>query len=157
IPANVAAALVRPKDQRAATERVAIEAQFENSRIEKLTKLKQSIATHKAKRPQLPDEAKAQSVAELAQPRVTKVLLRGDFLAPGDVVAAGSLSVLPQFSPRDASPNRRDLAKWLVDPANPLTPRVAVNRVWHQLFGRGIVPTLDDFGKQGEKPSHPEL
>jgi len=85
------------------------------------------------------------------------VLLRGDFLSPGDPVEPGTLAVLPQLSPRSQRPDRLDLAGWLVDPANPLPARVAANRVWQQLFGRGIVPTSDDFGKQGERPSHPLL
>src|SRR5262249_16674944 len=54
-------------------------------------------------------------------------------------------------------PNRLDLAKWIVDPANPLTGRVIVDWMWHHHFGRGIVSTLEDFGTRGEKPTHPEL
>ena len=65
--------------------------------------------------------------------------------------------MLPPLKARSASANRLDLAAWLTDSANPLPARVAANRVWQHLFGRGIVATVDDFGKQGEKPSHPEL
>src|SRR5205085_9640626 len=96
-------------------------------------------------------------VAELAKPRETQIHVRGDFLSPGDSVTGGTPAFLPPVKARGEQPDRLDLARWLVDSVNPLPARVAVNRVWHQLFGRGIVPTLDDLGKQGEKPSHPEL
>ena len=88
--------------------------------------------------------------------RESRILIRGDFLRPGEPVEPGTLEVLPDFEPA-GRPDRLDLAEWLVDPENPLTGRVAVNRIWHLLFGRALVVSMDDFGTQGEEPSHPEL
>jgi len=93
---------------------------------------------------------------EVAQPKPTHVLKRGQYDAPGDVVqpdVPATLSPWPAGAPR----NRLGLAQWLVSPSHPLTARVAVNRLWLQCFGDGLVPTLNDFGLQGELPSHPEL
>jgi hypothetical protein len=93
---------------------------------------------------------------EMAKPRDTFVLLRGEYDKKGEKVTAGvpaSLSPLP----KDAPPNRLGLAKWVVAPDNPLTARVIVNRYWQMLFGTGLVKTSEDFGAQGEWPSHPEL
>jgi mono/diheme cytochrome c family protein len=87
--------------------------------------------------------------------RKTHLLVRGDFLRKGAEVSPGTPAVLPPLQAR--MPTRLDLAVWLTAPENPLTARVAVNHVWHKFFGRGLVATLDDFGTQGEKPSHPEL
>jgi hypothetical protein len=81
---------------------------------------------------------------------------RGSFAAKGERVFAGTPSTLHAM--RDDQPvNRLGLARWLVDGDNPLTARVAVNRLWEQLFGRGLVETSEDFGTQGALPSHPEL
>ncbi|WP_286177639.1 DUF1553 domain-containing protein [Rhodopirellula sp. JC639] len=88
--------------------------------------------------------------------RVTKVQLRGNYQSTGDVVNEGTPKAFHPIDNTD-NPNRLDLARWLVDPANPLTPRVIVNRHWEQLFGIGIVETSEEFGSQGELPSHPEL
>ena len=81
---------------------------------------------------------------------------RGSFLSPGEKVFADVPSFLPKMG-NDVPVNRYGLAKWLVSEENPLTARVAVNRFWEQFFGRGIVLTSEDFGTQGEAPSHPEL
>jgi hypothetical protein len=95
---------------------------------------------------------------ELPQPRESVLFVKGDFTRPGEKVAPGTPPVLPAFRPADpARPTRLDLARWTVDPAHPLTARVFVNRVWQQYFGRGLVETENDFGTQGEPPTHPEL
>jgi hypothetical protein len=77
-------------------------------------------------------------------------------LRPGVAVVAGTPAVLPPLR-TDRTPNRLDLAEWIVALENPLAARVTVNWVWQKLFGRGLVATAEDFGTQGEKPSHPEL
>ena len=81
---------------------------------------------------------------------------RGSFTSPGERVFAAVPTALGRL-PEDQPPNRLGLARWLVSPDNPLTARVAVNRLWQVLFGRGLVATAEDFGTQGERPSHPEL
>jgi hypothetical protein len=88
--------------------------------------------------------------------RVTPFLTRGDFRQPGDPVEPGTPAALLAF-PKDAPRNRLGLAQWLTQPEHPLTSRVQVNRLWAKLFGRGIVGTVDNFGVQGEKPTHPAL
>ncbi|MCI0637621.1 MAG: PSD1 and planctomycete cytochrome C domain-containing protein [Gemmataceae bacterium] len=89
-------------------------------------------------------------------PRSTHIHHRGEFLEPRDQVQAGVLSILQPF-PKDAPRDRLGLARWLVSPDNPLTARVTVNRQWQAFFGRGLVRTTEDFGLQGEFPTHPEL
>ncbi len=86
---------------------------------------------------------------ELPVPRPTHVLIRGQYDQPGARVAPGVPGCLSPW-PDGAKPDRLGLARWLVDPANPLTARVAVNRDWQMLFGTGLVKTVDDFGAQGE-------
>ncbi len=99
-------------------------------------------------------------LAERKQPRESYVFIKGDFTRRGPDVSPGTPAVLHPFpAPKDGSarPTRLDFARWLVDPAGPLFARVAVNRVWQQYFGRGIVETENDFGTQGIPPTHPEL
>jgi hypothetical protein len=89
------------------------------------------------------------------------VLVRGEYDQRGDKVTAGFLifpsGADPSGRESSSDPNRLTLARWLVDPAHPLTARVTVNRLWQQLFGTGIVKTVDDFGTQGDWPSHPQV
>jgi hypothetical protein len=92
-------------------------------------------------------------------------LIRGDIQSRGSQMQPGFLTVATYADPPTAIPpangrtsgRRRALAEWIVSPDNPLTARVIVNRIWHHHFGRGIVPALDNFGKMGEPPTHPEL
>ena len=93
---------------------------------------------------------------DMPTPRETHVLLRGAYDQPGEIVAPGVPAILPAM-PSDAPKNRLGLTRWIVDPSNPLTARVAVNRFWQLYFGTGLVKTADDFGSQGEPPSHPDL
>ncbi len=98
----------------------------------------------------------ASVMQEMQQPRETHILTRGQYDQPADKVEFGvpaSLGPLPKDAPR----NRLGFAQWLVAPEHPLTARVEVNRLWEQCFGDGLVRTLNDFGLQGEAPSHPEL
>ena len=95
-------------------------------------------------------------MGDMPTERETFVLIRGEYNKPGDKVTRGTPSALPKM-PEGAPNNRLGLAKWLVSPSHPLTSRVTVNRFWQQLFGRGIVKTAEDFGSQGEFPTHPEL
>ena len=88
--------------------------------------------------------------------RVTRVHIRGSFLDQGDEVQPDTPAVWPQL-PEDGRRDRLGFARWLMSAENPLTSRVLANRIWSELFGRGIVATLEDFGTQGDRPSHPAL
>jgi hypothetical protein len=97
---------------------------------------------------------------ERSKPRESFVQLRGDFLDRGPVVIARTFDVLPKATKEgdaERPANRLDLARWLTSSNNPLTARVHANRIWQHLFGVGLVETENDFGYQGELPSHPDL
>ncbi len=91
-----------------------------------------------------------------AKRRTTRVHRRGSFLDQGDAVTADVPRVWPGLV-QPAGNDRLAFARWLVSRDNPLTARVVANRIWSELFGAGLVPTLEDFGSQGDRPSHPEL
>jgi hypothetical protein len=92
-----------------------------------------------------------------SKPRTTYIHKRGDFLNKGDNVEPGTFASLPALTVEKKVPNRLDLARWLVSAQNPLTPRVIVNRMWQDYFGKGLVETENDFGMQGASPTHPQL
>jgi hypothetical protein len=109
------------------------------------------------RRKQMPAALNALVMQErVIEPRITHRHHRGEFLKPEEPVEPGVPEILPQL-PKGVVPNRLAFARWLVDPKNPLVARVFVNRQWQAFFGRGIVRTLEDFGVQGEYPTHPKL
>ena len=107
-----------------------------------------------------PAREMVQSFDEKSKPRDMKIHIRGSIDHLGAIVPRGALQVA-NYGPAPKMPTnasgRLELADWIVDPANPLTARVMANRVWHWLFGEGLVRTVDNFGTTGESPSHPEL
>jgi mono/diheme cytochrome c family protein len=104
----------------------------------------------------LPPFSYAPVLVESDTPPKTYIHVKGDWRQRGEEVQPGTPAVLPPL-PSGVKPTRLVLARWLVSPDNPLTARVAVNRIWQELFGRGIVKTSEDFGTQGDAPTHPEL
>ncbi len=113
-------------------------------------------AVRKAKSALIDPVAEIMVMREMPVRRPTFVLKRGAYDAPGEQVEPGTPAALSAFDPSWPR-NRRGLALWLTDPKHPLMARVAVNRWWQALFGRGIVATPEDFGSQGQLPTHPEL
>jgi hypothetical protein len=107
-------------------------------------------------RPQKPD-LRVQAIVANPTPPDTHILIRGDFLRKGEKVEPHTPTILPPLMARNETPDRLDLANWITSTENPLTARVATNRVWTHLFGAGLVKTSEDFGTRGEQPSHPEL
>ncbi|HWA97880.1 MAG TPA: PSD1 and planctomycete cytochrome C domain-containing protein [Pirellulales bacterium] len=155
---NVVDALATPAAARTSADRKLIVDYFRKLDPE-LTKRDAAVVAHAKQAPIDPaTTVLAQTLRERSPGRETHILVRGDFLRPGARVEPHTLEALNPLKPADPSkPTRLDLARWLVDPKNPLTARVTINRIWSHYFGRGIVATVDDFGTQGEKPSHPEL
>lgn len=152
--ADVEALLVKPADQRTDADnsalltafcRVAPELAGERTAIEELRK-------------KLPSPPTSLVFVERPadNPREQRLYKRGEFLQPQQTVAAGVPSFLHSLS-EGAPANRLSFANWLVDTKNPLVGRVIVNRHWQAFFGRGLVRTMEDFGYQGELPTHPEL
>jgi hypothetical protein len=153
---ELAAIVSIPREKRSDNEQAQLDAYYRTIDSE-LARLSDALKQHAAQQPKLPDDAKAQAVSEKSPGRETHVLVRGDFLNPGDAVMPGTFSVLPPFASRGDLPDRLHMAYWLFATENPLTARVTANRVWQRLFSRGIVVTGDDFGTQGQPPTHPAL
>jgi len=117
----------------------------------RLSDLKSELASLEASRPTV------MVMSEMNPPRKTFVLTRGQYDQPSNIqVAPGLPAVLGQL-PDGSTANRLAFAKWLIEPFNPLTARVAVNRYWQMYFGAGLVRTPENFGSQGVRPSHPKL
>jgi len=154
VPDEIVATLDTPREKRTSKQVAALARYFAQTADEPGIKLFEPILLHAARQPEFP---KTTAAILAIHERKTHIHLRGEYLQPGERVYPGTLDVLHPFQARDKTPDRLDLARWLVDPANPLTARVTVNHLWKNLFGRGLVTTPENFGAQGERPSHPEL
>jgi mono/diheme cytochrome c family protein len=120
----------------------------------KLDRIRDQVAELKKQEPK--DVATTLVMEVVSDPRPTHLLIRGSFLTKGDEVPPGTPAVLHPW-PSGQPTNRLGFAHWLVDTNNPLIGRVTMNRIWAQYFGRGLVETSEEFGAQGELPTHPEL
>lgn len=156
--ASLADIASRPLTQRSPAEAFKLRQYFiEHNLPEKVAATRERVRT--LQRQQLELEATIPTVMvmeELPTPRSTHILLRGEYDKPGESVSPAVPASLIAGE-RPTVKNRLDFARWLVSPQHPLTARVAVNRAWQMYFGTGLVKTVDDFGTQGEWPSHPEL
>ena len=152
----VAVAWQTPAARRTDEHRASLNAYFRDEVDPQAKKLRLPLDAHAKKEPTYP-ETKAAVLAERGAPRETHVHVRGDFLRPGARVEPATPQALHALKARSGNPDRLDLAHWLFDEANPLTARVTVNHIWKNLFGRGLVASVNNFGTQGETPSHPEL
>ena len=157
MPPALKAALAEPRSERDdAADRLVLEQYLRHSDAAQAVPHREAIAAIERDLPEIPT---SMVIREQERPRETHLLLAGDFTRPGDRVHPDVPEALPALPEgRDQGRrNRLDLARWIVDPSNPLTARVAVNRIWQVYFGRGLVETDEDFGSQGAPPSHPEL
>ena len=156
VPQEVREILTKPESERGEEGRALLRRHVE--RIDAATRpVLAEWLRHSLKRPAAP-EMDVRVVGERREERrATHVLHRGEFKEPKDAVEPATLSVLPPVKHRGTTGDRLDLARWLVGGENPLTPRVVANDLWTQLFGEGLVPTPEDFGVRGDRPTHPEL
>ncbi|MFN0123039.1 MAG: DUF1553 domain-containing protein, partial [Blastocatellia bacterium] len=156
VPAPLRVALPLPLEQRSAKQKSGLMTQFRNL-TPKLQKERDRLDALKREQNRLGIiTALVMGERQGGDGPATDVRERGNFMSRGERVRAGVPAVLPPL-PDNQPVNRLALARWLVDAKNPLTARVAVNRFWEQFFGRGLVETSEDFGAQGQPPSHPEL
>ncbi len=159
-----------PIEQRTAKQKEQLEKLFQQTQVPEFAMLQTSVTdAKKSKEDFAATIPNTMVMAELEKPRETFIKVRGNYDQDGEKVRAAVPAFLPQIptvatsTPDNAgaadnrSLNRLDLAHWLVAPEHPLTARVTMNRWWAMLFGTGLVKTLNDFGSQGERPSHPEL
>jgi Protein of unknown function (DUF1553)/Protein of unknown function (DUF1549)/Concanavalin A-like lectin/glucanases superfamily/Planctomycete cytochrome C len=156
---SITAIAAIPPDQRSAVQAAKIEAYFlEKHAPQPIQQARQRLLELQEEKQHLLDRVPTTMIMEeMKSPRETFVLQRGAYDRPGEkVTAAGVPACLPPL-PSQVPRTRLSFARWLVDPANPLTARVAVNSYWQMLFGTGLVKTVEDFGSQGEWPTHPEL
>lgn len=149
--------VVRTGGKRTSEEQDDLRRFFRENYASDLLQSESALASARKTREELIASIPTTMVMEEMQPgRDTFLLIRGDFRNPGEKLSAGTPSFLPPIPPESPT-NRLGLARWLVAKNHPLMARVTVNRIWGLFFGTGLVKTINDFGAQGDWPSHPEL
>lgn len=164
LPAGVLSALGTPEEKRTDAQKSAISDYYVRTVAPELKPDRDRLAfVQKSLADVKPNTVPIMKELQGAERRKTRLQYRGNFLDLGDEVKEGvpatfhPLKVESPAAHAAGSPSRLDLAKWLMSPENPLTARVLANRYWEQIFGIGLVRTSEEFGIQGELPSHPEL
>jgi len=156
IPKAVAEAIAKPVEERSDDQKKQITQYYLDTQPD-LAEARRQREDARKKRDAAERVARRTMVMrERPQPRETTILIKGAYNAPGEKVEHGVLTELAPLAP-EAPKNRLALADWLLSPEHPLTARVTMNRLWQQFFGRGLVKSTEDFGLQGDRPSHPEL
>jgi hypothetical protein len=157
LPAEIVAILAAPPEKRTTEQAAALRKFYREKISPDVKQLGDSLAALRKERDEV-DKAipTVMVMQEMDKPRETFVLMRGAYDKRGERVSADVPAFLPPLA-AEAPRNRLGLAQWLVSPDHPLVARVTVNRYWQLLFGTGLVKTAEDFGSQGERPSHPEL
>lgn len=157
LPQNIRSEIVSVADKRKATHPQSIQVYYREQFVEEAKQIKKLLDEKGKERDGFKNSLPVAMVMGSREKRKdTFVLVRGEYNNPAEKVSPGVPTSLFPSSP-SVNESRLDLAKWLVDPKHPLTSRVIVNHYWQQFFGTGIVKTAEDFGSQGEWPSHPEL
>ena len=147
----------KPSAERTSEERAELKRFFREQRAVEFLDAKDRLdKLQTAKKELLEKIPDTMVMEEMEKPRDTFILVRGNYLSKGEKVTPGTPACWPPL-PKDQPVNRLALARWIGSTNNPLTARVTVNRWWALLFGTGIVKTANDFGSQGDRPSHPEL
>ncbi len=155
LPANIIAIIGKPIPDRTQEEQNKVRAYY-SAHSDDTKRQRTTLANLEERLKVITEKFPTMVMDRSPTPRETHILNRGDYAQPTEKVTAATPAVLPQ-PPVNAPPNRLGLAEWITMRDHPLTARVAVNRIWQTLFGEGLVPTVADFGAQGEYPTHPEL
>jgi hypothetical protein len=163
LPANVLEALLKAARQHSAVDKEALAAHYRTLAPE-LAGVRQQIGALEEQKKQFLQTFPTTLVSMSVAPRPIRILARGNWLDDsGEIVSPATPGFLPPLPRGEGEgggrgpPTRLDLARWLVSPDNPLVARVFVNRLWKLCFGQGIVKSIEDFGSQGELPTHPQL
>ncbi|HIA48175.1 MAG TPA: DUF1553 domain-containing protein [Candidatus Hydrogenedentes bacterium] len=154
---NILLLLAKPKSEWTNAEEEYAKREYRSTHWDQWDERSSVLAKIEGEKAQLEkDTPMTMVMGEMGTPRETFILNRGDYDNPTEKVTANTPAFLSRL-PDDAPKNRLGLARWLVSEDNPLTSRVTVNRMWTRFFGTGLVATPEDFGSQGQWPTHPEL